>query len=177
MSETRVVEVARVRAMVKRVHMSALAARFMTKKKARRRKAIRWFCGERWRKVERWVDQVEVRAVVVLGIVINVIIMIRISSRQFHRGGYPQLRKHAIDRGAGPTGGGDGDPRRFERVAVREPRRRSITGSQTGARRRGVVDVVEGGDAGGGGDQGRGLVAHGVRHVVVVIVIGRRGWG
>ena len=66
---------ARVRAMVKRVHMSALAARFMTKKKARRQKAMRVLEGERCRKVERWRAQRVVRAVVVLIIIVSIMII------------------------------------------------------------------------------------------------------
>ena len=65
-SDTRVVEVARVRAMVKRVHMSALKARFRPKKKARRLKAMIWLCGERCSDVAIWPAQEDVKEVVVL---------------------------------------------------------------------------------------------------------------
>ena len=63
---TRVVEDARVSAMVKRAHIAALKRRFRPKKVARTRNSMGLLVGERCRRVERAWDQVEVRAVVVL---------------------------------------------------------------------------------------------------------------
>ena len=66
MSETLVVEVARVKAMVNNVHIKALKARLRPKKKARRRKAMNLFVAERPKAVAMCDAHEEVSSVVVL---------------------------------------------------------------------------------------------------------------
>ena len=66
MMETRVVEDARVRALVKRAHIRALKAKFIEKKKARIRNSTNLFEGERERAVDMAAAHEEVRSVVVL---------------------------------------------------------------------------------------------------------------
>ena len=66
MMDTRVVDSARVRADVKSAHIKALNARLRRKKVPRRAKLTKALSGERPKKVEREVDSVDVRDVVVL---------------------------------------------------------------------------------------------------------------
>ena len=110
---TRVVELARVSAIVNSAHMAALKRRFRPKKAERRSRSrmLRAVGEVRWRIEERAVDQVVVRDVVVLGCREGVN-----WGRWVHwvleagRGENIQLREDAVEGGAGAAGDGEEEP-------------------------------------------------------------------
>ncbi|KAL9040898.1 MAG: hypothetical protein Q9214_004301 [Letrouitia sp. 1 TL-2023] len=99
-TETRVVEDARVRAAVKSAHIRALKARLRRKKRPRMANSMNL-------KREMELDQDEVSSVVVLGVVL-------VGLYRGGRGRNEQFGEYAIDGSTGARGGGEGEPRGFE---------------------------------------------------------------
>ena len=98
MTETRVVDEARVRAAVKRVHMARLNRRLSPKNAARMRYSTILLSGERERACAIAWDHDVVRAVVVLSKMSSGLVLASASRSDGKRNSL-QLRKHAVECG------------------------------------------------------------------------------